>query len=342
MPARALSDQVGRESAVRGREREGGPGADLSVTVVIPSLAGGSALVRLVRSLTLATGSLEVIVADNGLPEDTRSALEATDAEVVPMGRNLGFGAAVNRAAWRSHADVLVVLNDDIEPLPGFLDALVAPIAGGADMVAGVLVQERAPARIETAGVELDRTLAGPDYLHDEPVARLEQPLPPPFAPSGGAGAYRLPAFRKVGGFDENLFAYFEDVDLAIRLRAGGATCALAPRARALHVGSGTLGYRSLAKANLVGFSRGYLLRKYRVLRGLRSGPAALAVETVAVLLLARQHRSLGPGVARVRGWRRCDTRLAPPPRSDITVTLADAWRRRYVRSRMPSSTAAS
>ncbi|MDQ3630414.1 MAG: glycosyltransferase [Actinomycetota bacterium] len=341
MPARPLSNQAESGATAQRSEGESRHPPDLSVTAVIPSLSGGPTLVRLVRALTQANESLKVIVADNGLPPDTRSLLEETRAEVVTMGRNLGFGAAVNRAAGLARTDVLVVLNDDIEPLPGFLEALVAPLAGQADMVAGVLLQERSPGLIETAGVVLDRTLVGADYLQNEPADRLDEPLPPPFGPSGGAAAYRLAAFLEVGGFDENFFAYFEDVDLAIRLRAAGAVCVLAPCARALHAGSGTLGYRSLAKANLVGFSRGYLLRKYRVLRGVRSAPAAVAVEAVAVLLLARQHRSLEPGVARVRGWRSCDTRALPPPDSDITVGLRDAWRRRYVRSRLQASTAA-
>jgi len=258
------------------------------------------------------------------------------------METNLGFGAAINRAASLARTDVLVVLNDDIEPQSGFLEALVAPIDDGAAMVAGVLLQELAPDLIETAGVELDRTLAAADYLHNETVSRLEEAVRAPFGPSGGAAAYRLSAFLAVGGFDENFFAYCEDVDLAIRLRAAGGTCALASRARALHAGSGTLGYRSLAKANLVGFSRGYLLRKYGVLRHLRSAPAALAIEAIAVLLLARRHHSLRPGIARVRGWRSCVVRASPPPRSEIAVDLLDAWRRRYVRARMPASTAAS
>lgn len=315
---------------------------DLSVTAVIPSLSGGLALVRLVRSLTLTRADLEVIVADNGLPENTRARLAETGARVVTMETNLGFGAAINRAASLARTDVLVVLNDDIEPQSGFLEALVAPIGDGAAMVAGVLLQELAPDLIETAGVELDRTLAATDYLHNETVSRLEEAVRAPFGPSGGAAAYRLSAFLAVGGFDENFFAYCEDVDLAIRLRAAGGTCALALRARALHAGSGTLGYRSLAKANLVGFSRGYLLRKYGVLRHLRSAPAALAIEAIAVLLLARRHHSLRPGIARVRGWRSCVVRASPPPRSEIAVDLLDAWRRRYVRARMPASTAAS
>lgn len=337
MAERPLSDRADRVRP-EPRERTTPLGTALAVTVVIPSLAGGEHLVRLVRSLTLTTGSLDVVVADNGLPEATRAQLRETRAAVLSMGRNLGFGAAVNRAARASSADVLVVLNDDIEPEAGFLDALVAPIAEGAEMAAGVLLQKRARGRIETAGIVLDRTLVGADYLNNEPLAVLEQPLAAPFGPSGGAAAYRLAAFREAGGFDEGFFAYFEDVDLAIRLRAAGARCALASDARAVHEGSGTLGYRSLPKANLVGFSRGYLLRKYGVLRDPRTAPAALTVEAVAVGLLGWQHRSLQPGVARVRGWRSCTERASPPPRSEITVDTIDAWRRRYVRSRVPAT----
>lgn len=312
------------------------------MAVVIPSVSGGAALVRLVADLHLSSGSLEILIADNGLPEQTRSELSSTRARLVPMGENLGFGTAINRAARTASSDVLVLLNDDIEARPGLLDALIAPLNDGADMVAGVLLQQDAPGLIETAGVELDPTLAASDYLHNEPVARLDSPVAPPFGPSGGAAAYRMSAFADVGGFDENFFAYFEDVDLAIRLREAGSVCALATDARALHASSGTLGYRSLAKANLVGFSRGYLLRKYGVLGGLRSGPAAIAMEAVAVALLARRHRSLEPGRARLRGWRSCRTRSVPPPRAQITVSPIDAWRRRYARASMPASSAKS
>ena len=338
MPSPPLSYDADREpSAVR--DPIAPPPAGPSVSVIVPSLSGGAALVRLVRSLSSA--DRQVIVADNGLRDDVRSDLRTAGAVVVAMGRNLGFGAAVNRAARAAEADVLVVLNDDIEPQPGFVDALVAPFAAGADMVAGVLLQKLAPDLIETAGIELDRTLSATDYMHNQPLAHLDMAVTAPFGPSGAAAAYRASAFRAVGGFDESFFAYCEDVDLAIRLRAAGARCALAPRARALHAASGTLGYHSLAKANLVGFSRGCLLRKYRVLSDPRSAPAALAAELVASLLLTRKHRSLQPALARARGWRSCDTRAAPPGASDITVSLHDAWRRRYTRSRMAASTGA-
>ncbi len=108
-------------------------------------------------------------------------------------------------------------------------------------MVAGVLLQAEAPDRIDSAGIELDTTLRSWDYLWNEPVSALAA-AGDPVGPCGGAAAYRLRPFQELGGFDETLFAYWEDVDLALRFRAAGWTCALAPGARALHEHGQTLG----------------------------------------------------------------------------------------------------
>jgi N-acetylglucosaminyl-diphospho-decaprenol L-rhamnosyltransferase len=253
---------------------------------------------------------------------------------VVEMGSNIGFGAAVNRAVAASEAEFLVVLNDDVMPKHGFLQTLVAPLQAGAEVVAGVLIQDERRDRIETAGIEIDAGLGPYDYLHNEPVSRLDKPVPPPLGPCGGAAAYLRAAFVAVGGFDEGFFAYGEDVDLAIRLRAAGARCALAREARAFHSGSATLGYQSLEKAKLVGFSRGYLIRKYGVLRRPRAAIRAIPSELVASLILAYRHRSLEPGLARVRGWKACDVALPPPRVDDVTVGFLDGLRRRYARSK--------
>ena len=99
-------------------------------------------------------------------------------------------------------------------------------------MVAGVLVQEAAPGLIDSAGVVADRTLMGFDYLHGEPLEAAER-APDPLGPTGGAALYRLDAFRAASGFDERIFLYYEDLDLALRLRAAGARCRLAAGARA-------------------------------------------------------------------------------------------------------------
>ena len=194
-------------------------------------------LVELVDAVQMTDLDIQILIADNGLGEPTLGALRELGAAIVPMGTNRGFAAAVNRAVARAEGEVLALLNDDLVPRAGFLSALVEPVANGAVMAAGVLLQYDRTHLIESAGVEVDTTFGAHDYLRDEPVEILERPLPPPLSPCGAAAAYRLDAFRSVGGFDEGFFAYFEDLDLTLRLRAEGGSCALAPTARAVHLG---------------------------------------------------------------------------------------------------------
>ena len=152
---------------------------------------------------------------------------------------------------------------------------------------------------------------------------------------SGRAGAQprteRTP-FRSVGGFDESFFAYWEDVDLALRLHLAGWRCARAGDARALHAHGATLGAASPAQRRLEAFGRAYVLRKYRVsslgpLTRLRI--ALLDWPVLLVHLVVR--RELGPIRARIHGARagaahgglRAPVELA-------TVGLAEALRRQY------------
>jgi N-acetylglucosaminyl-diphospho-decaprenol L-rhamnosyltransferase len=301
-----------------------------SVSVVVPSLHGGAQLTALTRQL--ADAGAEVRIADNGMPAGMAAEMARAGGTVVPMGANRGFGAAVNAAAADAASDALVVLNDDIEPRAGFLEALVAGLEDAA-MASGVLLKAEAAERIEIAGTVIDRHLGAHDHLQDEPVAALRADTPPPLGPSGAAAAFRREAFERAGGYDPGFFAYFEDVDLAIRLRLAGERCALAREARAVHTGSGTLGYGSLEKAMLVGASRGRLVRKYGLLRSPGSAAWVLATETAAALELARRHRSLAPTRARVRGFRACRVRASRPPAALATVGLRDGLRRRHTRS---------
>ena len=196
---------------------------------------------RRLASLEAQTVPVDVVVVDNASTDETLQMLSTRfpDVTVVRNTENLGFGRAVNRgAAAAGDADVMILVNNDAVCAPDFVAQLLEPFADPAvGMAAGVLLQAADHGLIDSAGIELDTTLGSWDYLWNHPVSALVGARDP-VGPCGGAAAYRLEAFRELGGFDETLFAYWEDVDLALRFRAAGWRCVLAPvRARCTSTG---------------------------------------------------------------------------------------------------------
>ena len=176
---------------------------------------------HLLDSLAEQTVAHETIVIDNASPGGAVSATGGRYdfAEVVRLDRNAGFSMPMNVGARRASSETLVLLNDDCVCDPGFVERLVAPLdpAAGIVMSSGVLRDWRHPELIDSAGMELDRTLLVYDYLNGEPLAAAAS-APDPIGPSPKAAAFDRDAFLAVGGFDERLFAYWEDVDLALRM----------------------------------------------------------------------------------------------------------------------------
>ncbi|MGH2963132.1 MAG: glycosyltransferase family 2 protein, partial [Solirubrobacterales bacterium] len=277
-------------------------------SVIVPSVAGGERLARLLDSLAGQTADQEVIVVDNASPGGAveHACDGRAGVEVIAMERNAGFSRAVNVAAERAGGDALVLVNDDCVCDPGFVGAIAAALdpAGGVAMAAGVMRDGRDRSLIDSAGMELDRTLLVFDYLNGEPVSRLDRTVPDPVGPSGAAAAFDRAAFIESGGFDERLFAYWEDVDLVLRLRREGARCALAPEALGTHEHSATLGSGSARKNYLMGFGRGYVMRKWSVLRSPSRAARALATDAVVCAGQAVVDRNLGGVRGRIRGYR--------------------------------------
>lgn len=301
--------------------------------VYIPNFNGGEHLARALESLRAQTVEVEVVVADNGSSDgsDGMVAERFPEVTLLPMGGNLGFGKALNRAVAAHPADHVVLLNNDAAAEPRFVEALLDGLGAGVDSVAGVMVQESNPGLIDSAGVVADRTLMGFDYLHGEPLAAAAG-APAPLGPTGGAALYRREAFEAVGGFDERIFLYYEDLDLALRLATRGGACALASEARAVHAYSAGLGAASAAKYARTGWSRGYMLRRYGVMRDPRLALRVLASEgAIGAGQLLRDHTAAGIR-GRLRGFRegggeRCD--IGAAPLLDITTREAIARRRR-------------
>ena len=304
------------------------------IDVVIPTWNGRELLRRCLESLARQTVAHRVIVADNGSADGTVTLVRDRfpDVDVVELDRNYGFAGGVNRGVERGEEPVVVLVNNDVECDPVFLERIVAPLADErVGMVTGLLLR---PGRteIDNYGIECDATLAAYPRFAGAPYPETRVDDENLLGPSGGAAAYRREALTAAGGFDERMFAYMEDVDLALRLRADGWLAAGAPEATGVHLGSATIGHRSRRQVEIAGASRAYMLRKYGVFgHGLRTAGWALAVEAGVTVMETVTGRDLAAARGRVRGWKEAAGARQRLPEGAINSELGfrDGLRRR-------------
>ncbi len=272
-----------------------------------------------------------VIVSDNGGSDESAKQVRRDwpAVRLVRSERSLSFAAACNRGVEGGEGDVVVLLNNDVFCRADWLERLLAPLEAEPDAgsVACLLTQP-GELLIDSVGLCADRTLAGFPRQAGLPVARAHDPRPMLVGPAGGAGAYRREAWRQVGGLDEAIFAYSEDLDLALRLHAAGWGARVAPEAIGIHLGSATHGHRTAWQRRHAGFARGYLLRRYGVLRG-RAAARALGTELAVVLGDALLSRDLAALSGRLGGWRAAHglpRRSAAPGAADPEIGMLEAF----------------
>lgn len=306
-----------------------------SIDVVVPVYNRWTLTENCLGHLRQQTLRHTVIVCDNGSTDGTpeRLHLSFPDVRVVELDTNLGFSVACNRGVHAGNGEIVVLLNNDVYCRPDFLERLVAPLHEDERLgsVAAMLL-EPGEERIESFGLTADPTLAGFPRLRGLPVeAEATQVL---LGASGAAGAYRREAWEAAGGLDEGVFSYGEDVDLALRLRAAGWPTAGASDAVAVHIGSASAARRSAWQRYQAGFSRGFFLRRYGVLRS-SVGPRAAATEAIVVLADSLIFsRDLAALRGRIQGWRAAGGRprnLRPPRAAiDHRITFRESLRLRF------------
>jgi N-acetylglucosaminyl-diphospho-decaprenol L-rhamnosyltransferase len=309
----------------------------LSIDVVIPTFDGWKLLEHCLLQLRSQDVPHSTIVVDNGSIDGTAANVRAAfpDARLIELERNLGFPAACNRGGAAGTGDVIVLLNNDVETQPGFLEQIVRPLAVDPHVgsVAALLV---CPDRqtIDSVGITVDPTLAGFPRLRGRPAVDARSSSPVLAGPSGGAGSYRRTAWEEAGGLDEGVLGYGEDVDLALRLRIAGWHTEAAPEAVGVHLGSASFVRRSAWQRYHGGFARGYFLRRYGVLRT-KVAMRALVTEGVVVAGDAAISRDLSALRGRVAGWRSAKgLQLRPPPPWDAideTIDFRESLRLRRV-----------
>jgi N-acetylglucosaminyl-diphospho-decaprenol L-rhamnosyltransferase len=303
----------------------------LSVDVVIVAYGRYELTDSCLRHLQEQTLPHQVILVDNGSTDDTRArvAAEWPEVHLESFDRNCGFAEACNRGVSAASGEIVVLLNNDVDVRPDFLERLLAPLE--ADPTVGsvaALMLQPGEELIDSAGLVTDAVLASFPRLQGQVVGLARSERPVLVGPAGTAAAYRRSAWDQVGGLDEAMFAYMEDFELALRLRAAGWQTTLASDAVGVHLGSATHGHRSAWQRRHGGFGRGYVLRRYGLLRG-RTAPRTVATEIVVVLVDLLVSRDLAALSGRLSGWKAAkDTplRSSPPPEAtDRTITFTDS-----------------
>jgi GT2 family glycosyltransferase len=205
-----------------------------TLSVLIVAWNSREELARTLPALTPELGEGdELIVVDNGSEDDTadRVAELAPAARIVRSPRNLGFAGGCNAGAAEARGELLVVLNPDAAPRPGFGDAIRRPWVEERGWAAWqALVADGDGTTINSAGNPVHFTgivWAGGHGLsiEDAPPAGEVAAL------SGACLAIPRETWERVGGFPESFFLYHEDVDLSLRLRLAGGALGIEPSA---------------------------------------------------------------------------------------------------------------
>jgi N-acetylglucosaminyl-diphospho-decaprenol L-rhamnosyltransferase len=248
-------------------------GADIGVVIVT-----ANTLAMTLECLnTLPVGSADVVVVDNGSTDGTAGAIarQLPDVQVIALPEGVGFAEACNVGAAHTSAALLLFLNSDIATRPGAIDALVSALDEHPTAVAagGRLVD---PGTDNTQAAYRPRTFPSATSLAmqlvglarawpSNPVTRrhLGGHLPEDRTsdvdqPAGACLLVRRDAFEAIGGFDEGYWFWFEDVDLARRLRRLG-TLLYVPVAVFEHRGGASFGQwdgADIVRSRQIGLAR--------------------------------------------------------------------------------------
>lgn len=301
------------------------------ISVIVPNRDGAGVIGPCLRSVLAQTWpDFELIVVDDGSADGSADliARDFPSASLIRMPAPAGFAGACNAGLAKARGEWIAALNSDTEADPEWLARAVA--AAGDDPSVTMIacrVLSGDGKTVDSLGLMLTRGGLSMLVDHGLPDAAADHAAPPyeVFGPAGSAALYRRAALDAAGFFAPELFAYYEDTELAWRLRAAGGRCLLAPGAVVRHRHSHTVGR--------VGLDKRYYLQRNRLRTVARNWPAGLilknlprllAVDLASVGVAVMEGRPLSAARARLDFLRALpsDLRGRRPPSADVGAWL--------------------
>ena len=222
----------------------------MKVSVVTPNYNGEKFLKTFFESLNNDSEFIgEVIIIDNGSSDNSKDYINSNTfdfpVKLIENSQNLGFAPAVNQGISHAKHEYIFSLNNDTEVKEGSIKHMVDLISSSEDIfsVQAKMLQFNNKDLIDDAGDEYNLLAwtkkTGENHNSNEFIQVKEI-----FSSCAGAALYKKSLLEELGMFDDNFFAYMEDVDLAIRAKINGYHNLLCPQAVVYHIGSATSGSR--------------------------------------------------------------------------------------------------
>ena len=281
------------------------------IAVIVVNWNRRELLRQCLESLVRQEGAgFEVIVVDNGSDDGSPElvaqeflASRRLNARLIRNAENRGFCVANNQGFAATGAEFVALLNNDAEAGPGWLAALRRCFDGRPEigMAASKILVHEDPRRIDKAGHLMypdgQNRGRGSGEWDVGQYDRVEETL----WPDGCAAMYRKAMLDRIGGFDEDFFAYGDDAELGLRARIAGWGCLYAPDAVVRHHRGSTLGVTSSRRLELIERNRVLLAAKLFPWNLLwLNGPYYLARIMAGALAAARGKGEIG----RFPNWR--------------------------------------
>ena len=218
------------------------------VSVIIPNYNGMAYLEGVLSSLEQQEfQNFETILVDNGSSDGSVAFTMGNYpwVHIIELPDNFGFSRAVNEGIYAARAPYVLLLNNDTEVDRYFVGEMLAAIKRHrrAFSCSARMICYHDRDKLDDAGnyySALGWAFArgkGKDVHSCESEDKI-------FTSCAGAAIYRKKIFEKIGYFDEEHFAYLEDIDVGYRARINGYENWYAPKAIVYHIGSGTSGSR--------------------------------------------------------------------------------------------------
>ncbi len=217
------------------------------VSIIIINFNGGALNNQCLAALDRQTfRDFEIILVDNASTDGSLATVDCSrpNLTVIPSPTNTGFAGGNNLGAKSAQGAWLALLNNDAFPDPDWLEHLVkaAEAHPEFDFFSSRQYCFNAPHLMDGTGDMLATNGRAWRRDYHVPAWRATNISGEVFGACAAAAMYRRSDFEATGGFDEDFFCHFEDVDLAFRLRLIGKRCFYANEAVVYHIGSATAG----------------------------------------------------------------------------------------------------